>query len=173
MLLYRHCMQALSLPQCSEFRIPSIPVTYLNLSTAEVPQMAMRITLFDGEYSMKKFTFTVSRTWLPILAVLALAFVFSQFSIEANAITVADSSAVDCCEPCDPADCPMPCDPSDCPPGRCAVGGSADVVQASVVSNSGCESACVKVASTECAQCPSSCTRIADAVETSGVAQLN
>lgn len=132
--------------------------------------MAILITLFDGEFSMKKFTFTVSRTWLPVLAVLALAFVFSQFSIEANAITVANNSTADCCLPCNPADCPMPCDPSDCPPGCCAVDASAGVAQASFDSNSDCASVCAESASIKC---PSSCMRVAGATKVSEVAQLN
>lgn len=117
---------------------------------------------------MKKFTFTISRSWLPILAVLALAFVFSQFSVEANAITVSTESAAECCAPCDPADCPMPC-----PPGCCVEGASSGTVQAVAASGSGCETSCVKTASVGCTPCPIGCEREAGSVKTSEVAQLN
>ncbi len=119
---------------------------------------------------MKKFTFTIGRSWLPILAVLALAFVFSQYSIEANAITVSTELASDCCAPCDPADCPMPC-----PPGCCKESATAEITQTVAVSNNGCEAAFVKSASAACTPCPhpGSCKREAGQVTTSEVAHLN
>lgn len=117
---------------------------------------------------MKKFTFTVSRSWLPILAVLALAFVFSQFSIEANAITVSTESASNCCAPCDPNDCPKPC-----PPGCCLEGATSGAVKTVAASSDVCETACTKSASAGCTPCPVGCEREAGQVKTSQVAQLN
>lgn len=59
---------------------------------------------------MNKTLATIGRAILPAIAVIALAFVLSQFNITANAGTITTAAATGTCSgPCDPANCPMPC----------------------------------------------------------------
>jgi hypothetical protein len=104
---------------------------------------------------MRNRIFNIGKSVLPLVAVLALAFVLAQFHFAAGAGTVvAASGQTVCSQPCDPGNCPQPC-AKDCTGMKSA----ACPAQATTAATSGCSSACKMAGSGDCSKCPVPCTQ--------------
>lgn len=104
---------------------------------------------------MRNRIFNIGRSVLPLVAVLALAFVLAQFHFAAGAGTVvASSGQATCSQPCDPSNCPMPC-ATECTGKRSAACDTRNMTAAS----GGCMTECKMAGSGDCSRCPVPCTQ--------------